>query len=334
MRRTLYFIVAIFLVSTSCLPSEKKAEKTGVKVAITPFLGEAATFIALEKGFFEQEGLAVELHKNRAGKHSFRQLLNEEVDIAHTSETPVSYGLLDSTYYVGNRQPDIVLFADMMFSNEIQKVIARRDKGISKPEDIIGKTVGYYQGTQSDYHLSSFLLEHQIPADSITTVHIAPEKQVEALKNGTIDVMVNWEPHPSNALSILADKAIELETRLTYSTLWLAIARREFAEQNTNILIKYLSALKKAQRYIDEHPKETVKVLSQNINVSEEVIREIRGQISYQLSLSERMLLILEDQNRWMNREEITTTKNYNFRKHIYTEPMQEVYPEGITIIR
>jgi len=109
---------------------------------VTSFIGEAASFVADEKGFFKDHGLDVTLRINNAGSESVRELLSGDVQIAHIAETPLLFSLLDSTYYRGTRQGEIRIIANMIHANQIQKVVARKDAGIETPLDIIGKRVG------------------------------------------------------------------------------------------------------------------------------------------------------------------------------------------------
>lgn len=297
----------------------------------TSYLGEAAAFTAKEKGFFEDYGLDVTLKLNPSGAKSIKDLFRGEVDIAHVAETPVIYTLLDSSYYKGD-VPSFQIITDMIFSHNIQRIIARKDHGISNPKDIVGKKVATYKGTQLDYYLDSFLLEHQIPQSSITTVNLDPVAQVEAINSGEVDVAVNWEPYATYIEQNLGDNATSLETELTYSTLWMASTLDSYAESNPDVLENYLRALKKAQDYIKSHPRETKELLAEHTGISLEVLDSLWDEVVFELSLSERMLTLLEEQARWMSREGIADTTDFRANQIINYEPMRKVYPEGIIV--
>ncbi|TYP94892.1 ABC-type nitrate/sulfonate/bicarbonate transport system, substrate-binding protein [Fodinibius salinus] len=314
---------------------EDSADLTTVRVGITKsFLGEAATFVAQQQGYFKDEGLDVQLEQNSSGAVSIRELFDEKIDIAHVAETPIMYALLDSSYYTRKEIPSFQIFADMIYADEIQHIIGRRDQGISNPRDISGKTVAISQGTQLDYFLDSFLLEHQIAKEELTLVDIDPQKQVNAIANGEVDVAVNWEPYATYIKQELGNKAISLDTKLTYSTLWLATARDRYAEENPEVLVQYLQALRQAQKYISKYPNKTQQLLAQRTGVSIAAIQESWDNIDYELSLNERLITLLDDQARWMERNNITDSSDINFRALVNFEPMQTVHPEGITVIQ
>lgn len=304
-----------------------------ISVGITSsFLGEAATFIAQDKGFFKEEGLEVTLKYNDSGSESIRDLFNHRVDIAHVAETPIIYALIDTSYSKG-ATPPFQVFANLIYADQVQKIIARKDFNITRPEDIIGKKVALAKGTQLEYYLDSFLLEHQISKDKLTLVNMNSRNQIEALVEGSVDVSVNWEPYATYTQEQLGAKGTALNTKLHYSSLWMATTLNAFAQSNPGILVSYLEALKKAQFYIDRYPEETKKLLSTEVEVPVTVVNSIWHKIDYGLSMSERMISLFEDQERWLIRQGKADTSNFNYMDIINLQPINTVYPEGITII-
>lgn len=330
----LVFVSIALLYGCSSNDDSPERELTPVTVAVTSFIGEAASFVADEKGFFKDHGLDVTLHINDAGSESVRELLSGDVHIAHIAETPILFSLLDSTYFTGAKQGELRIVANMILANKIQKVVARRDAGIETPSDIIGKRVGLAGGTQSEYHLDSFLLENQISMSQIDTIHMSVATQVEAMRNGDIDVAVLWEPQASYIESILGNNGIELPTRLTYSTLWLAAVLDTFATEQPETIMNYLKALLQAQFYIRENPKWAINLLAERTSVPLEVVTDVVSQIDYELNLSERMLYLLKEQQGWMVGKGQTSQPQINVYDLIDFQFMEEVRPEGVTLIR
>lgn len=330
----LVFVSIALLYGCSSNDDSPERELTPVTVAVTSFIGEAASFVADEKGFFKDHGLDVTLRVNDAGSESVKELLSGDVQIAHIAETPILFSLLDSTYFTGAKQGELRIVANMILANKIQKVVARRDAGIETPSDIIGKRVGLAGGTQSEYHLDSFLLENQISISQIDTIHMSVATQVEAMINGDIDVAVLWEPQASHIESILGNNGIELPTRLTYSTLWLAAVLDTFATEQPETIMNYLKALLQAQFYIRENPKWAINLLAERTTVSYEVVADVVSQIDYELNLSERMLYLLKEQQGWMVGKGQTSQPQINVYDLIDFQFMEEVRPEGVTLIR
>ncbi|WP_445664721.1 ABC transporter substrate-binding protein [Fodinibius sp. AD559] len=335
MRYLVTVLLLLFIIGGCQKQDNTTKTLTDVRIGINKsFLGETATFVAREQGFFKKHGLDVSFKNNNSGRQSIRDLLREKVDIAHVAETPVVYALFDTSYIEGANRSSFQIFGDMIYTNEIQHIIARKDHGIKNPNDLENKKIGIYQGTQLEYFLDSFLLEQKISVDNLEVVNMEPSSQVKAILDGDIDVSVTWEPYATYIQQQLGDRAVKLEPELTYSTLWLAVALDGFAEKKPDVLVSYLQAIREAQAYIKDHPKNVQQLLAQETGVPIEVIEPIWGEIDYQLSLSERMLTLLEDQMRWIKRKNNVAVNNFDFTRIINFEPMRNVYPNGITVIQ
>lgn len=334
---TEFLIIGLCLILSGCNESTsgQNTNLRKVKIGITStYQGETVTYIAKERGFFEKNGLDVTLKQNPSGKTSLHDLFTEEVQIAHVSETPVVYSIMDTSYHSGVSLPSFQIFADKIYSHRIQKIIGRKDHGITDAEDIAGKKVGLFRGTQLDYFFDSFLLEHQILNDELEIVDMSPEEQLKAMKNGEIDVSVSWEPYASFIQKELGDNAISLDTELTYSTLWLSAVLNSYAEANPEVLVAYLKSMEMAQDYIRENPEDAQKLLARKVNVPQDIVESLWTEIDFELSLSERMLTLLEDQARWMIRNNLADTTIQNMNQFINYSPMENVHPSGITVVR
>jgi len=303
-------------------------------VGITPFIGEAALFVADEEGFFRDEGLDVTLRVNNAGSESIRQLLAGEIEIAHVAETPVLYSIMDPDYFTGEKKGELQILTNMIHTNRIQGAIGRRDAGIGQPQDLRGKRVALAGGTQSEYHLDSFLLEHRIDKQEIDTVHMHALDLVKAISGGEVDAVFVWEPHSTHIRQLLGQNATNLTTRLTYSTLWLATTLDHYVEEHPKILIAYLRALRRAQLHILEEPLKSIELLAKRTETPYEVIFETRGQIDFEFTLSERMLNLLLEQQRWMRERGLNGETDQQILNRIRFSFLEEVYPEGISLIR
>ncbi len=332
-----YFLNRIILLSVifllvSCNSNKSKENLISVQIGVTNYIGEISTFVAKEKGYFEEEGLDVEIKINIAGVESMKQLLAGEVDIAHSTETPFLHAILDSTYYKGERKGNPQAFANMILANRNQKIVASRLNGeINQPLDIKGKKVGMVKKTQSEYHFDSFLLENQISQDEVEIIYMKPGEINKAIRNGEIDVAVIWEPHATHIIHDMKDKAYEIKIDLTHSSLWLAVSLDSYAKEKPEILVAYLKALRKAQSYVLKNPEETIDKLAKLTNTPKVVIKSIRDEFDYVLNLNERMLILLEWHQYWVIEKENLQVRLVHIGDFINYKPMEEAHPRGVT---
>ena len=328
-----FFWFSVLVCIVSCT-SKKSVEVIPLKVGVTAFVGEVATFIAQEKGYFADEGLDVSIKINNSGVESLKQLLEGDLDLAHTSESPFLYALLDSNFHHSMPDSEIQILANMVLSNRIQKIISRKKLGILEPKDLEGKKIGLVKNSQSDYHFDSFLLENDMNISDMTVLDYSPELQKAGLKSGEIDAVVVWEPHGTHLLEMMPDDSYEMQTSLTYSTLWLALSLRSLEEQKPGASTRYLRSLLRAHEYIYENPEEVIALTVETTRIPESVIRKVREEIDFHLSLSERMIMLLEWQQLWLEKRGIKQTSAIRINDYINYKPMEEVAPNAISVIR
>lgn len=341
MNKSIICILTIFLLvgaifMSGCIEQEQEKALTSVTVSMNPtFLGEAGFNIALEKGYFEEEGLNITTVHQAAGWKSLKDMLEGKADISHCADLPIVYTAFDKKKFTDFEREDFYIFGDMIYTSTIQQVIGRRDSNISQPSDIIGKRVGLLQGTTSDYLLDGFLIEQGINSSDIEIVNMGVLELVDALVADELDVIFSWQPHANNARDQLGNNSIFLDMNLTYTTSWFILVGKEFAENNSDVLESYLRAIHKADQFIKNNPNEAMTIHSAISGSELDVLSELWPTIDYTLSLSESSLNILEDEARWIIRTGLTNqTEVPNFMDYIYLDAMEKVYPEGVTIIR
>ncbi|WP_170245543.1 ABC transporter substrate-binding protein [Fodinibius salinus] len=329
-------ILALVLLVGCNSNDDDSSDLTTVRVGVTTFWGEAAYYIAQSEGFFEEEGLEIIDHPHSAGRESLKELYQGKLDIAHVAEIPVVRALSGALPYSKYDEFNLKIFTGMIYTSNSQKVIARRDHGIENPQDLRNKKVGLYYETTSEYFFDTFLLEHGIPEKQVEKVNIDISEHYKALKNGQVDAVVSWEPHASQILKKLKNNTFKLNSVLGHSTLWLGVSSETYIQQHPETIVKYLRALKKAQDYIKHHPEETKTLVSQKTKTSLETIENLWPSIEYELSIGQRMLSLLNEQQRWFMQEQrvADTTKQSNVHNAIYFDALQKAHPEGITVIQ
>lgn len=327
--------VVLLLVVLGCGPRHgtDPQELEDLTVAITPFIGEAAIYVALDRGLFTKHGLRVTLIENQEGPTSLGQLYRREVDIAHSSETPFLFALRDSLAVDPRRIPAMRIIADMIVARQVQKIVARRSAGVALPQDIRGKRVGLPLGTQAEYLLDALLLEQQVRSNEIQLVDMPPAELSAAIRGGEVDAIAIWEPFATQIVRELGDDAVVLPTRLTISTLWLAVVNEQDLRDRPAAYIAYLRALHEADEYIVKEPGHAMDLLAPRVDVPREVLELSWLELDHELSLSERMLTILEDHRRWLE-EKGLGTRNIDLSELVSTVPLDSCCPRAVTFIR
>ena len=155
-----------------------------LKVAHSTWVGYGPLYIAQEKGFFDEEGLEVELIVMEDPKVRFPALAAGQIDVAvSTVDTVLNY--------LSDQQSYRYLFA-IDDSRGGDGIVA--DQEIQSVADLKGKSVAYAEGSVSQFYLGVLLKEAGLTFDDVETMNMTAGDAGAAFVAERVDAAVTWEP--------------------------------------------------------------------------------------------------------------------------------------------
>jgi NitT/TauT family transport system substrate-binding protein len=298
----------------------------GVERSILP----SAVWVADNEGYFQEEGLDVEIKEFDSGRTALATMLKEGgLDMVTVAQTPVMFNSFTRN--------DYAIIAGMVSSEDDVKILARQDKEIENPSDLRGKKVGITRGSTGHFYLGLFLTHSGLKLSEIETIDIEASQLPQALGDGRVDAISTWEPHILNAKKLLGEKAAVLEPSggaKIFREDFYFVADRNFMDNNPEILKRFLKAIEKGEEFIRENEEEAINIVSQQLEIDKELVISVWDQFEFSLFLDQSILIILEDEARWAITNNLTTsTEMPNFLDYIHIDALQEVKPEAVRII-
>lgn len=235
-------------------PTEAKAEPITLNVAYMPNYGSLwSVTTAKEKGYFEEEGITVNLVEFADGPTIIAAMESGSIDVGYIGQGAHKLCV--------NGQAKI--FALSHISNGDALI---GGPGIASVEDLKGKKVAYSSGTSSEDILVNSLTKAGMTMDDITAVDMDASGIVTAMISGGVDACATWSPNSLKILEEVKDST-KLCDNLTFSdtTVSLAswIATPKYAEANRDKIVRFTRALFKAMDYAaDDHYDEVAKYVS------------------------------------------------------------------------
>ncbi|HEX5691297.1 MAG TPA: ABC transporter substrate-binding protein [Roseiflexaceae bacterium] len=162
---------------------------TPLKVGYSTWVGYGPLFVAQDKKFYEQNGVAVELNKIEDPKLRFAALAAGQLDGLVSTLDALSL------YYKPDLQIQAVLALDTSSGGD--GIVAKKD--IKSVADLKGRTVAYNPGSVSDFYLNYVLQEAGLTIDDVKGVSMKQDDAGAALVAGKVDAAVTWEPWLSKA---------------------------------------------------------------------------------------------------------------------------------------
>ena len=239
---------------TTEAPTEAKAEPITMNVAYMPNYGSLwSVMTAKEKGFFDEEGITVNLVEFADGPTIIAAMESGSIDVGYIGQGAHKLCV--------NGQAKI--FALSHISNGDALI---GGPGFTKVEDLKGKKVAYSSGTSSEDILVNSLTKAGMTMDDITAVDMDASGIVTAMISGGVDACATWSPNSLKILDEVKDST-KICDNLTFSdtTVSLAswIATPKYADANQDKILRFTSALFKAMDYAaDDHYDEVAKYVS------------------------------------------------------------------------
>jgi len=312
-------------------PQSQTSTYTGpvekVTVAVSKLESTTLVRIALAKGYFEDNGLDVTMTEQDLGKFSLKEVFEGRADIATVAEAPL----------VGNsfKRDDYYGFATIHSSDTNIKIIGLKSQGINFPGDLKGKKVGTTRGTVGEFFLYSFLLHFGLNAVDIEIVNKEPSELIEALQNGEIDAFALREPHIFRTKELVGDDAVVFESKNIYTATFNVAAMKDFVHSNPDIVKRFLKALLDAEEFTKENREEAMVIISKDLELDRSYLDSTWDESKFELSLNQILILTMEDEALWRIQNNLTdATEVPNYLDYIYTDALEAVKPNAMTIIK
>lgn len=166
------------------------AEEERIRIGYLPLVMSLPTFVAAEKGFFAEEGLAVELIPFQSGTSIIDALVAGRIQADCGSAIS---GHWFAEQHVPGRFKIFLVYGPDNPVDHTFVVVVKQDTSIRDFKDFKGKRVGHFPGATSRA-LAKAVIRTELNPDDVTFVEIPPPNMVPALASGQIDAFFTPEP--------------------------------------------------------------------------------------------------------------------------------------------
>lgn len=301
------------------------AEKILVRLAqnLSPISGVA--IVAKEKGFFDQQGLAVEVSNFTSGKQCLETVIAGAADIATTAEAPTTAATM--------AQQPIAFLARMEYSD--LKTLTATSANVATLADLKGKRIGFTAGTGGEVYTMAVLKQAGLTPDDVSLVNLRPQEMLAALTSKSIDAYNTWEPHVSNGEKTLGDQVVQLDTKGIYSETFNIVTMVDYLDKNPVVAEQFMQALIDAEAWIKANREDAITLIADTVGMKQEDLAAIWDDYIYEVVLDQKVLDILDTHAAWRlesGNHPDGVTEVPDFKTIIYSEPLKAVAPERVKI--
>lgn len=239
------------------------AEKVKVRIGTQEMPNDEG--IAKALGYFQEEmgeDVEVELSTFSSGKDVNMALASDSIDIGLVGNCPATIAIAQD------------LGVELIWIHEalgsVESLVARADSGITKVEDLKGKSVAVPFASTAHFSLLKALELAGLSSNDLTIYDMEADKIYASWTNGDIDAAYIWQP----TLAELEDQVVVCTSGdmadAGYMTSNCEVVKTDFAEAHPEIVEAYIRALDRASKLFKNDQDTAVKTIAEALELSEE----------------------------------------------------------------
>jgi NitT/TauT family transport system substrate-binding protein len=302
--RLLFIFISIAALFSSLLLgcTTDKGTLQKVRVAeVTRSIFYAPQYVAIEKGFFKEEGLNVELTTTWGGDKTMTALLSNGADVALVGSETSIY-----VYAQGTKDP-VINFAQLTQTDGTFLVARKKPEFFSwdqlKESTFLGQRKGGMPQMAGEFGLKKHGIDPQNDLTMIQNIDFA--NIANAFASGTGDYVQLFEPTASlfeqQGIGYIVASFGTESGKIPYTTF---MSKESYLKENKETMQKFTRAIYKAQLWVENHSAaETAKVIAPYfedtpLELIETVVDRYKSQHSFALNP-------ILDQEEWNNLQNI-----------------------------
>jgi len=248
---------------------------TTIRLGYVPILTQLHLFTAMDKGYFKEAGLDVQVRSFPGGANVIEALGGNSIDLANSVN-------VISLFQARAQGFDFVVVAGEAGIGtklpEVAMTMVRRDSGINSAKDLEGKRFGLpnLQNINWLYNME-YLSRSGVNTSRINWVEIGVPRAPAALLNRQVDAATLIEPfitvaQETGEVKVLHSEATEIAPGGLFS---VAAAKGDWAKANRSALTRYVAALKRAFDYNQANQEEARARLTRHTKIDQNLANKM-----------------------------------------------------------
>lgn len=253
--------------------AQAKLRKLQVVLGTTPQFSNI--IIGLTKGFYEKEGLPLEITYFTSGAAATQAFRSNNGDVAVAGDLPSlrlwtggdGIGLCPQAHY------------------DLSMIVTR--DSIKSAQDMKGKKIGVLLGSTSEYFIQKFLAKAGMTMSDIDAINLTPAEMITGLDRGDIDGFVLWQPFGWKAVETIKGTHILTDAEPYFQEWEACTVNKTYAASHQPELIAFIKGLRAAGKWIPGHVDEATDSVAQTLRTQDiALVKRMISQINWDLNFT------------------------------------------------
>lgn len=238
-----------------------------IKIGLIRGICQMPGYVAYEKGFFKGQGLDVSCSVDPTAWVLADKLISGDI----------SFGIVPWTRVVSarDRGDKLVIIAGSGY--EETATVVRRDSNINSLSELKGKRISLpVEGGMKDLTSQALFKKYDINPEDTEILRLpSGDAAILALLSGRVDATTNVEPYATMAVELGMGKIIARGKDILPKVPGCSLTTMDnFLQDHPDIVLKFIKAILKAEKFCHREPEEAAKISSKYIGISSGIIRE------------------------------------------------------------
>ena len=316
----------IALGTEACYSINDRKGPDYIEFGAIPSGSAALVYVAQDQGFFINEQIIVDIKDYSTGVETTDALIAGDVDIAWSAEFP----MVSRAF---SKEAISILAVSSRFSD--QYLFGLKKHGINMVSDLNGKTIGLPLNTIGEFYLARFLELNGMDIKELCLIDVLPPDSVMIMEDGGVDGILTWEPYTSTIKKQMDGQVVYWPVQSSQAGFGIMIGRNGWLRDNTALVERFLRALVRAEEYMIYNTEEAKEIVQKRVDYDSSFLEIFWTENHFYISLDQSLIVAMEDEARWMINSDLTKEQKVPyFLDYIYEEPLKNVKPDAVNIIR
>ncbi|RPJ52299.1 MAG: hypothetical protein EHJ95_04205 [Methanobacteriota archaeon] len=265
-------VTAAFVGCTGCTDGGRTLDT--VRVAYLPLISNGPIFIAIDEGYFAEQGIEIELVKFQTGSMALPSLIQGDIDVSGGSVSPSFINAIATgakVRIVADKGRSAAGYCNVTAHLVRRELI--ESGAVASVADLRGRRIA--ATSDQSYHTARALALGNLTPDDVELVDMTHAAMAAAFENGAIDAGLETEPYLTQILARgkavvflpAQDVVPDLPTPLYYGP--------SFTEKNPGLGKRFMVAyLKGVRQYNQGKTDQNVQIIGNYTHLDETVLRE------------------------------------------------------------
>ncbi len=214
-------------------------------------------FVAVENGYWLDQGLNVKLKLTASGRQVTQALQAGEAQFGHASLSTTTASARASGNLIKGVMPYFNAAEYVALGG--RAIIGRKDRGIDPgdPKTMLGKKIAHLTGSTNEVYMREWFSKNRLDISKSQLVSVPVEDMPITIGQGLVDAVVPWEPYISQAIRELGGNAAVVsrgEPGLVTDVIGV-VANEDWIKKNYDLLEKFSIGIAQAAQFIRRNPK-------------------------------------------------------------------------------